>query len=1076
MHLQRLLSMVVLLVIIVTAATAEETRLVRQPALSESHIAFVYAGDLWIVDRTGGMARRLTTSEGTEILPWFSPDGKWIAFSGQYDGNMDVFVIPTEGGEPRRLTYHPGFDLARGWSNDGKSVVFSSGRSSAPIGFSQLWTVPVEGDFPQALPLPAAHKGAFSPDGQRLAYVPHAEAFTVWRHYRGGRTTPIWIADMNTLEIEKIPRDNSNDTDPMWIGRAVYFISDRNGTMNLFSYDTETKNVRQHTFHTDYDIRSASAGSGNIVYEQAGYIHVYNPATEQSERISIEVAGDINWARPRYAKVDNMIRNADISPSGVRAIFEARGDIFTVPAEKGDVRNITAQPGVHNRNPVWSPDGKIIAWFSDEGGEYHIVLGEQTGLEPVRRIKFDNPSFYYYPTWSPDSKKLAFTDKHLNLWYLDIESGKPVKVDTETYDHPNRSMFPVWSPDSKWIAYSKRLVNHMRAVFLYSLTENKSHQLTDGLSDAVTPAFDRNGKYLYFLASTNYGLNTGWLDMMAFDRPVTRSAYLAVLSSEEESPFKPESDEEKADEPKDDKKENEKSESPAVTRIDLEGIDQRILAVEGIPARNYNYLTAGDEGTFYYIEFVPNQQGATLHFHDIKKRESTAALTGINTYTVSADGKKVLYGAPANMWGIIDAGKAGKIGDGKLNTGAMEMRVVPREEWAQMFDETWRVNRDYFYDPGMHGADWRAKKEKYREWVAHVAHRSDLAYILQHLLGELAVGHSYIFGGDSPNPPAVEVGLLGADYVIENGFYKIAKIYTGENWNPDLRAPLTEPGLNIREGEFILAVNGRSLRAPTNIYSLFEATAGKQTVLLVNNRPSEQGARRVTVVPVSNENELRSRDWVENNRRKVDDLSGGRLAYVYLPNTAGAGYTYFNRYFYSQLNKHGVVIDERFNGGGTAADYIIEMLNRPVMNYWATRDGKDFKTPLAAMDGPKVMIINEWAGSGGDALPYYFRKRGIGPLIGTTTWGGLIGVYDYPVLIDGGFVSAPRVAFYSVDGEWRVENEGVAPDIEVEQLPVLMKEGGDPQLERAIQEALRMLEQNPPREVQREPYPVRVKK
>jgi tricorn protease len=1062
--------------IFISVVAAEDTRLVRQPAVSETHIAFVYAGDLWIVDRSGGQARRLTTSEGTEILPWFSPDGKWIAFSGQYDGNMDVFVIPVEGGEPRRLTYHPGFDLARGWSNDGKSVVFSSGRAGAPIGYPQLWTVPVDGGFPQALPLPAAHKGVFSPDGQRLAYVPHAEAFAVWRHYRGGRTTPIWIADLATLEIEKIPRENSNDTDPMWMDNTIYFISDRNGTMNLFGYDTDTKSVRQLTFHDDYDIRSASAGGGRIAYEQSGNIHVYNPATEQSERLSIEVAGDINWARPRYAKVETMIRNADISPTGVRAVFESRGDIFTVPAEKGDDRNITMQPGVHNRNPVWSPDGKLIAWFSDEGGEYHLVLGEQTGLEPVRRIQFENPSFYYYLTWSPDSKKLAFTDKHLNLWYLDIESSRPVRVDTDTYDHPARTMYPVWSPDSKWLTYSKRLVNHMHAVFLYSLAENKSHQLTDGLSDAVTPAFDRNGKHLYFLASTNYGLNAGWLDMMAFDRPVTRSAYLVVLSREEPSPFKPESDEEKPDEEKDEKKENDKTETPADVRIDLDGIDQRIIAVESIPPRDYYYLTAGDEGILYYMENVPNQQGMTLHFYDVKKRESTAALTGINSYTVSANGKKVLYGAPGNIWGIVDAGKAEKVGDGKLNTAAMEMRVEPRMEWAQMFDETWRINRDYFYDPGMHGADWNAMKEKYREWVKYVSHRSDLTYVLQHLMGELAVGHSYIFGGDSPNPPSVQVGLLGADYAIEDGFYKIAKIYTGENWNPDLRAPLTEPGLNISEGEYILAVNGRSLRAPTNIYSLFEATAGKQTVLLVNNRPSEQGARRVTVVPVSDENGLRSRDWVENNRRRVDELSGGRLAYVYLPNTAGAGYTYFNRYFYSQLNKQGAVIDERFNGGGTAADYIIEMLNRPVLNYWATRNGKDFKTPLAAMDGPKVMIINEWAGSGGDALPYYFRKRSIGPLIGTRTWGGLVGVYDYPSLIDGGFVSAPRVAFYTVDGEWKVENEGVAPDIEVEQLPVLMKDGGDPQLERAVREAMRLLEQNPPAEVQRDPYPVRVKK
>ncbi len=1076
MFAHRFFTGLILSLVILSAANAEPTRLVRLPTASETHIAFLHAGDLWVVDRAGGSARRLTTSEGVEMLPYFSPDGNMIAFTGQYDGNTDVFVVPVEGGEPRRLTYHPGVDLTRGWTNDGKSVVFSSGRSSAPIGYPKLWTVPHDGGFPEVLSLPAAHKGVFSPDGRRMAYVPYPEANNVWRHYRGGRTTPIWIADLATMEIEKIPRENSNDTDPMWIGTTVYFISDRNGTTNLFGYDTATKQLNQLTFHDDYDVRSASAGGGRIVYEQAGYIHSYEPQTGRSAPVPIDVTGDINWARPRYTAVDGMIRNFDISPGGVRAVFEARGDIFSVPAEKGDVRNLTTQPGVHNRNPRWSPDGKHIAWFSDEGGEYHLVLGEQTGLEPVRRITLGSSGFYYFLTWSPDSKKLAFTDKHMNLWYLDITGDKPVRVDTDTYDHPVRTMFPVWSPDSKWLTYAKRLENHMRAVFVYSLARNTTFQITDGLSDAITPAFDRNGKYLYFLASTNFGLNTGWLDMMAFDRPVTRSAYLVVLSRDEPSPLKPESDEEKPDEGDGDKKEEDKSGSTADVRIDLDGIDQRILSVENIPPRNYTALTAGEEGFFYYTENVPNQQGLTLHFYDMKKRESTAALTGIQTYAVSGNGKKILYGAQGNVWGIVDGDKAAKVGDGKLNTGAMEMRVEPRKEWAQMFDEAWRINRDYFYDPGMHGADWDKKREKYLDWVKHVSHRSDLTYIFQHLMGELAVGHSYVFGGDSPNPPSVQVGLLGADYEIVDGYYKITKIYTGENWNPDLRAPLTEPGLNIREGEYILAVNGRPLRTPVNIYSLFEATAGKQTVLLINDRPSEQGARRVTVVPVAQENELRSRDWVELNRRRVNELSGGRLAYVYLPNTAGAGYTYFNRYYYSQLDKQGVVIDERFNGGGTAADYIIEMLNRPVLNYWATRDGKDFKTPLAAIDGPKVMIVNEWAGSGGDALPYYFRKRGIGPLIGTRTWGGLVGIYDYPVLIDGGGVTAPRVAFYTVDGGWRVENEGVAPDIEVEQQPARMRDGGDPQLERAVQEALRLLDENPPREVRRDPYPVRVKK
>ncbi len=1051
---------------------AEDSRLLRHPTVSETHIAFVYAGDIWLVDRQGGHARQLTTSEGLEMLPRFSPDGETIAFTGQYDGNTDVYIMPALGGEPKRLTYHPGADNVRGWTNDGEQVLFASGRESAPVPYNRLWTIDINGSYPEALPLPMAHRGVYSPGGNRMAYVPFSEANTIWRHYRGGRTTPVWIVDMETLEVEMIPRDNSNDTYPMWIDEKVYFTSDRNGTINLFSYDTRTEEVRQLTHHEDFDIRYASEGDGVIVYEQGGYIHLYDPEIDRSDRVSITVTSDRSLTRPRFVDAGNMIQSAELSPNGVRAVFGARGDIFTVPAEKGDVRNITGQTGVHNRYPAWSPDGRHVAWFSDKSGEYKLMIGDQLGREEPKVISFENPSFYYSPVWSPDSEKIAFTDKHLNLWYLNVNDGEPVKVDTDTYEHPERSLHPVWAPDSEWITYSKRLRNHMRAIHVYSLENNETYQITDGLSDAISPAFDKNGKYLYFLASTNVALTTGWLDMTSVERPVVHNAYLVVLAKDEKSPLAPESDEEETN---GNQNEEDAGDDEVDVRIDIENIDQRILAIDNIPGRNYSSLKTGQEGRIYYLESVPNQQGYTLHTYDLDKREASVFMSGIFQYTISANGNKLLYAAPGNVWGIVDAVGTANVGDGRLNTGDMKVQIDPRAEWEQIYLESWRINRDFLYAPNMHGADWDAKKEKYREWVDHVSHRTDLTYVLQHILSELVIGHSYVGGGDAPSPESVQVGLLGADYIIEGNYYRISKIYTGENWNPELRAPLTEPGSDVREGEYILAVNGRELRAPANIYSLFQGTANRQTVLLVNDEPIEEGARTVTVVPVASEWGLRQRAWVEDNRRKVEELSDGQLAYVYLPNTGGGGYSYFNRYFFSQMDRNGAVVDERFNGGGLAADYIIDFLDRPVLNYWHTRDGEDFKTPLAAMDGPKVMIINEHAGSGGDALPYYFRKRGIGPLIGTTTWGGLVGVYDYPQLIDGGFVTAPRVAFYTVDGEWAVENEGVDPDIEVLQLPAKMKDGGDPQLERAINEALRMLEEDPLREVETPEYPVRVK-
>ncbi len=1043
----------------------QETKLLRQPATNGKEIVFVYGGDLWTVSIKGGEARRLTAHPGMETSPRYSPDGKYIAFTGHYDGNIDVFVIPAEGGPPKRLTYHPESDLVEGWTPDSEKVLFRSGRYSYSR-FNRLFIVDASGSFPEPLPMPMAEMGAFSPDGKFIAYTPLRNAFSTWKKYRGGRTTPIWIFNLSNYTYEEIPHINASDTFPIWIDETIYFLSDRNGTMNLFSYNLKSKKIVQLTYHKDFDIKWASGGGGIIVYECGGCIYVFDPNSKKSKKVSVFVPSDLINVRPRYIKVANQIQNFALSPTGVRAVFEVHGEILTVPAKKGDIRNLTQTPGACDRYPAWSPDGQSIAYLSDISGEYELYIIDQKGEKKPTRIKLGKPAFYYTPVWSPDGKKIAYTDNHLNLYYMDVTEKKPILIDSDTYSHPERSMHPVWSPDSKWIAYAKRLDNHFRAIFLYSLENREKYQITDGMSDAAYPAFDCNNKYLYFAASTDIGPRNCWLDLSSYNQRFTRSLYVVVLRKDLPSPFAPQSDEEKKE-----KKEKTKSEEKIEFRIDLENIDQRILALP-VPARQYSHLLTATEGILFYLEYNPDTRNYILHRFDMKERKAKPFLKGINGYDISFDGKKLLYVAK-KTWGIVNTSGKAKIGDGKINTEAMEVKIDPKAEWKQMFVEAWRINRDFFYDPGMHGVDWPKMRKKYGKFLPFVAHRSDLTFLIGEMIGELHVGHAYVGGGEYPKVERIPGGLLGADFEIVNDRYRIKKIYSGLNWNPDLRAPLTEPGVNVKVGDYILRVNGKELKAPTNIYSLFEKTAGKMVTLTVNSKPTEEGSRTVTVVPIASERALRNRDWIEGNLRKVHELSNGRVGYVYLPNTAGAGYTYFNRYFYAQLGKEALVIDERFNGGGYAADYIVDMLDRPLLNYWATRDGKDFTTPVASIFGPKVMIINEYAGSGGDALPLYFRRGGLGKLVGKRTWGGLIGIYDYPRLMDGGYVTAPRVAIWSPDGKWEVENIGVYPDIEVEFTPAEVIAGRDPQLEKAVEIVLQELEKNPLRKPKRPPYPIK---
>lgn len=1101
---------------------ADAPSLLRSPSVGASQIVFGYGNEIWSVAREGGVARVLTTGPGVRSGPFLSPDGKWIAYTGRSEGNTDVYVMPSQGGVPRRLTFHPGPDQVVGWTPDSQSVMFSSTRNSYSR-FTRLFTVGLQGGLPAEVPLPEGIMGSFSPDGKRIAYVPFWNRPGVaWKRYHGGRTARIWIAKLSDSGTESVPRENSNDINPMWVGDRIYFLSDRSGPMTLFSYDTAGKKVEQVIAPGGGDIKWASAAPGVIVYEQLGSLHKLDLATRKTEEIKVEVDSDLPAIKPHFIRGSREIVNFDISPSGVRAVFETHGEIVTVPAQKGDIRNLTNTVGVAERSPAWSPDGRWIAYFSDEGGEYALYLRSQDGAE-TKKIGLGNPpSFFYQPVWSPDSKKIAYTDKRLNLWFVDVAKGEPVKVASDYYEAPFHTIDPSWSPDSRWLTCTLQLQSHMRAVFVYSIDSGKLQQITDGLSDARHSVFDRGGKYIFFAASTNSGPTNGWLDMTSDGRAVTSNVYAIVLRTNMPSPVAPESDEEKfaaekaqeekppaplaaaADDKNKEKKDADKDAArpgtddktpkkgpPPNVLIEFDNIGQRIVTLP-LPARNYVGLQAGPAGVIYVVE--QGQQGAfgsALYRFDLESRRSVRLMEGAVAVRISADGKKMLYaqgaggpgGAPRlARWfiaslpplpppGAPESPEPPRVQGQLLNTDNIQIYVDPRSEWRQMYHETWRIQRDFFYDPNHHGLNLEQAEKHYGRFVEGLSSRDDLDYLFLDMLGELTVGHMYINAPPDSEPTQPRGGLLGADFRIENGRYRFAKIYQGENWNPELRAPLTEPGVNVHTGDYLLEVNGRELKGSDDVEELFQGTAGRTVLLKVSANPDGKDARNVQVVPIDNDANLRNRAWIENNRRKVDELSGGRLAYVYLPDTGNGGYTAFNRYYFAQVGRQGAVLDERFNGGGQAADYIIDYLRKPLMNYFMTRDGHPFTTPVGSIFGPKAMIINMYAGSGGDAMPWYFRDQKIGPLIGTRTWGGLVGIYDYPPLIDGGTVTSPRVAFYNTKEEWDVENHGIPPDIEVEFSPKAWREGHDPQLEKAVEVLLEQLKTNPPKEGKIPPFP-----
>lgn len=1055
------------LAFLIATPLAAQTRLLRQPSVSAREIVFTYASDVWIVERSGGTARRLTSTPAVESSPAFSPDGQWIAFTSNRSGVPQVYVVSREGGDPQRLTWYPSASVVRGWTPDGNAVLYASGREAAPTNFMRLWTVPRNGGPSTLLPAPWGFNGALSPDGRRLAVDRMTRWDGEWRNYRGGQNTALSILDLRTLDEIKLPNERTTDVNPVWLGNTMYFISDRDWAMNVWSYDPGTRALAQVTRSRDGDIKHLSAGPDRLVYELDGDIHLLDPATARSEKVNITVRGDFPWTVARWEDVSSQVTAATLSKTGQRILVEARSEVWTVPAEHGDARNLSQSSGAADRSAAWSPDGKQVAWFTSDGGDYAMVIGNADGTGTPRRVSIAPSKMGWSTTWSPDGKSIAFIDDDARIRVYDVAAGtgRTIDINGNVIDHLFFGQFPLeWSPDSKFLAYNKIFPNQFHRIVVWSAEKNEAAPVTDALADAVRPAWDRDGRHLYFLASTNLALGAGWLNMTSALAAPTYAPYVMVLRNDDPTPFGPRSSEEPAPP-------TPRPDTGAVSvRIDFSGIERRILSLP-MPARAYTTVQAGPRGSVFIGESVPNEQGIVLHKFVLREREASVFIRGVNQVSVSGDGAKILLRTGPN-WRIVPTATAPTGTNGRV-TVALRMELDRLAEWRQMFDESWRFSKEFFYDPGMHGNDWNAVRNRYRPLVEHVRHRSDLNYLLDMVNGELSVGHSFVGGGNLPAVDTSRVGLLGADLVRDGGRWRIRRIYTSESWNPGLSAPLSQPGLRAKEGDYILAVNGENLTASDDPFRVFDGTQGRQTTMQFSVRANGSEPWTETIVPIQNENALRTRAWVEDNRRRVDSLSNGRVAYIWVPNTGDGGFTSFNRYFFAQQDKAGAVIDERFNGGGTADDYMVDITARVRRSGFTNEaeGGRPTQMPQG-ITGPKVMLINELAGSGGDYFPWSFRLLKVGPLIGMRTWGGLVANASPYLLIDGGRVTTPFPALFDpATNQWIAENEGVPPDIEVYNDAKAVAAGRDPQLERAVAETLRRIQEANVRPLTPPPFP-----
>ena len=1062
----------------------EDVRLLRFPDINDGMIAFVYAGDIWTVDADGGDARRLTSHEGLELFPKISPDGKWIAFSGQYSGSRQVFVMPAEGGTPRQLTFYNdagmmpprgGFDhVVLDWTPDSRHIIFRANRTPYGRRNGKYFKIGLEGGLEEPLPIPEGGFGVLSPDGNSMCYAPISREFRTWKRYKGGRAADLWIYNFQENHSRQISSFEGTDHIPVWHGDKIYFASDRDQTFNIHSYDTESGDIQQITQHEKYDVMWPSGSGGMMVYENGGYLHKLDLSTGEQEKVAVNIRFDNPNILPYHEKVKEDIHSYSVSPAGKRAIFDARGDIYSVPAENGSIRNLTQSQGVREMYPSWSPDGRYLVWVSDKSGEYEIYLKEnREGAEP-RQLTENSSAWKYQPVWSPDSKMLLYSDRTLNLKLIDVEKGREQVITKARYNEIRDYRF---SPGSRWITYSKGGDNGQDAVWVYDIKKGENHKLTGDTFSDRSPAFSSCGNYIYFLSNRDFNLSFSDFE---FDYLYNDATRIYALALRKDSPriFEYKSDEvqvDRADEADGSQRSgsgentgkgagsNDAIEAPGSegvnVHIDFEGIRDRVIAFP-MEAGNYSNLQATEAG------FIYTADGA-LHQYNLEDEKDEVVMKGVRRAMVAADGKHMLYRYNSD-YGIATLAPGQEAGTGKLDLSDMMMKIDPRTEWRQIYEDGWRIFRDFFYVSNLHGVDWQGIREKYAELLPHLSHRADLDYIFGEMVAETNTGHCYVNYGDFERVDRIETGLLGARLEADQdaGYFRIAEIYPGENWNPSRRSPLTEQGVHVAEGEYLIRIDGQPVDVGENPYRYLENKADKVVEITVNSEPTSDGARTYKIEPVESELSLMYLDWVQKRREMVEELSDGRIGYIHVPNTSVDGNRELFRGMYAYHHKDALIIDDRYNGGGFIPDVMAELLDRETLSYWHRKGLEPSRTPAVAHDGPKAMLINHYSSSGGDAFPYYFKKKGLGKLIGTRTWGGLVGMSGNASLVDGGYIAVPRFGIFNEDEQWIIEGIGVYPDIRVVDTPHKVAKGQDPSLEKAVEVLMKQLEENPPQEVE----------